>query len=329
MNLTVKTLKRYISYILFICGEIANTFGLYIAIRMQNGVGSIISTALCFLSMALIFIFSCKKDKPEIFLRTIVIVVGMFYFPTIWINTKSPNTFILNTFLVPVSYSISVNKKRDFIIPAINLLIYNLCILIKMNYIYCIIYTVIYSYILVVPSLFSMLLTKYSEQLNKEKMTLENMAERDELTGLFNRYMLQRFMNEEEKWIPIMLDIDHFKNVNDTYGHDEGDRVLKRLAEILLRFAKDSFRVFRYGGEEFLIISKLSEDSTDKRVIEFVEAVRRELRTSNDVPVTVSVGIGQKAVLDSTSVKIADVNLYLCKNEGRNCICKENKLLYR
>lgn len=328
MKLNVKTLKKYISYILFICGEIANTFGLYIAIRMQNGIASIMSTFLCLVSMTLIFIISYKKEKPEMFLRTIVIIVGMIYFPMIWVNTKSLNTFILNTFLVPVSYSISVNKKRDFIIPAINLLIYNLCILAKMTYVYCIIYTVIYSYILVVPSLFSMLLTTYSEQLNKEKITLENMAERDELTGLFNRYMLQRFMNEQESWIPIMLDIDHFKNVNDTYGHDEGDKVLKRLANILLRFAKDGFRVFRYGGEEFLIISKLSEDSTDKRVIEFVDTVRRELKTSNDVPVTVSVGIGQRSVLSTNSVKIADVNLYLCKNEGRNCICKNNKVFY-
>lgn len=329
MNLTIKKLKRYISYILFICGEVTNLFGLYIAIKMQNGVGSIVATTLCLLSMTLIFIFSCKRDRPEIFLRTIVIIVGMFYFPTIWINTSSPNTFILNTFLIPVSYSISVTRKRDFVIPAINLLIYNLCILIKMNYIYCIIYTTIYSYILIVPSLFSMLLTKYGDQLSKEKSILESMAERDELTGLYNRYMLQRFMNEEEKWIPIMLDIDHFKNVNDTYGHDEGDKVLKRLAEILLRFAKDSFRVFRYGGEEFLIISKLSEESTDRRVIEFVDTVRRDLKISNNVPVTVSVGIGQKSLLNLNAIKVADVNLYLCKNEGRNCICKNNELMYR
>lgn len=195
--------------------------------------------------------------------------------------------------------------------------------------IYCVIYTVIYLYTLFVPSLFSMLLTRYSLQLNKEKNVLESLAERDELTGLYNRYMLQRFINEQETWTPIMLDIDHFKSVNDTYGHDEGDKVLKRLAEILLRFAKDSFRIFRYGGEEFLIISKLSEDSTDKRVIEFVEAVRRDLKTSTGVPITVSVGVGKKSLLDTSSIKIADINLYLCKNEGRNCVCKNNQILYK
>lgn len=329
MTLDLKTLKRYVSYLLFICGETSNVFGLYTAIRMQNGLFSIIFTSLCLASMTLLFVFSNKKNDPDIFIKAIVIMVGVFYFPSIWINTKSPNTFILNTFLIPVSYAITANRKRDFIIPILNLIIYDACIIIKMPKIYCVIYTVIYLYTLLVPSLFSMLLTRYSLQLNKEKNVLESLAERDELTGLYNRYMLQRFINERETWTPIMLDIDHFKSVNDTYGHDEGDKVLKRLSEILLRFSKDGFRVFRYGGEEFLIISKLSESSTDTRVIDFVNTVRRDLKTSTGAPITVSVGIGRKSLLEANSIKAADINLYLCKNEGRNCVCKNNQILYK
>lgn len=329
MTLDLKTLKRYVSYLLFICGETSNVFGLYTAIRMQNGLFSIIFTSLCLVSMTLLFVFSNKKNDPDIFIKAIVIMVGVFYFPSIWINTKSPDTFILNTFLIPVSYAITTNRKRDFIIPILNLIIYDVCIIIKMPKIYCVIYTVIYLYTLLVPSLFSMLLTRYSLQLNKEKNVLESLAERDELTGLYNRYMLQRFINEREIWTPIMLDIDHFKSVNDTYGHDEGDKVLKRLSEILLRFSKEGFKVFRYGGEEFLIISKLSENSTDTRVIDFVNTVRRDLKTSTGVPITVSVGIGKKSLLDVNSIKVADINLYLCKNEGRNCVCKNNQILYK
>lgn len=328
MSLNLKTLKKYISYILFCCGEVANLFGLFISIEMKNGIGSIIVTSLCFLSMTIIFLISQKEEKPNVFITPIVMIVGIVYFPMIWIYTKSPNTFILNTFLIPVSYAININKRKDFIIPIVNLIIYIFCILVKMAYMYAIIYTVIYLYILIVPSLFSILLTSYTKQLSEEKDTLENQAERDELTGLYNRYMLQKFIDTQKTYIPIMLDIDHFKNINDTYGHGEGDKVLKRLSELLLRFEREDFKMFRYGGEEFLILSKLSEESTIKRTIEFVVTVRQSLKVTSGESVTVSVGIGEESILDSNAIKIADINLYLSKNEGRNCICKNNKKIF-
>lgn len=328
MILNMKSFKKYIAYILFSCGEVANLFGLFISLKMKTGKGAAIITFLCFISMTLIFLISYKKENPDLFIRIIVLIVGLIYFPFIWIYTKSPNTFILNTFLVPVSYAITISRRKNFIIPLINLLVYIFCILYKLNFIYTIIYSVIYLYILIVPSLFSMLLTDYNNQLNIEKNILEKQAERDELTGLYNRYMLQQFIDKKEYGIPIMLDIDYFKKVNDTYGHDEGDKVLKRLAEILHRFDREDFKVFRYGGEEFLIVSKFSEESTVKKIIEFVEIVRKELKCTNGNPVTVSVGIGEESILDSLAIKIADINLYLSKNEGRNCICKNNKKIF-
>mgnify|MGYP003306132357 FL=1 len=154
------------------------------------------------------------------------------------------------------------------------------------------------------------------------------MAMRDELTRLYNRHHLQDYEDTEQEWIPIMLDIDNFKLVNDKYGHDEGDRVLQQLASIMLRYASDNFIPFRYGGEEFLFLSKMSEESTDKYILDFFETVRRELHTSDRQHRTISVGIGKKSVLNDRSIKCADINLYICKNNGRNCVSKNNEVFY-
>lgn len=322
-------LKKNISYILFTFGETANIIGLYNTIRRGNGRYSIIFTSLCLISMTILFIISLKKKKPDLFINLIVFITGVIYFPFIFFNTQKPQTFILNMLLIPPSYAIIVKRKRDYILPLVTFLLYLIILSFRLSIDFIIIFGVIYLYTLCVPSLFAIILNRYSEEITRENQKIAELATRDGLTGLYNRYELQKLVNGDEEWIPIMLDIDFFKKVNDTYGHDEGDKVLQRLAQIILRYAKDGFRAFRYGGEEFLIISKLSESSTLIRIKDFFGTVRRDLKTSDGKNVTISVGIGNKSILSDNSIKIADVNLYLCKNEGRNCICYKNEVLFK
>jgi diguanylate cyclase (GGDEF)-like protein len=123
----------------------------------------------------------------------------------------------------------------------------------------------------------------------------------------------------------IMLDIDHFKNINDTYGHLVGDEVLKQLAKILKQNVRDTDSVGRWGGEEFLIICPSTE-------IEAVEKVAQNLRIkiqnhdfSNGISqITSSFGIAcYKSEQNLTSlIKEVDDALYLAKENGRNQVAR-------
>lgn len=121
----------------------------------------------------------------------------------------------------------------------------------------------------------------------------------------------------------LLIDIDFFKRVNDTYGHAEGDLVLKNIAEMMQKnFRKDDV-CCRYGGEEFIVIVP---DVSQQDVYESAERFRREVEAQSIEKVgsiTVSIGIASwpEASEDISEVFIlADKNLYEAKNSGRNCV---------
>jgi diguanylate cyclase (GGDEF)-like protein len=139
-----------------------------------------------------------------------------------------------------------------------------------------------------------------------------------------NEILLDEITRAKHKELPLsitMIDIDHFKHINDTYGHVVGDCVLKMLAQILVREVRNSDIVVRYGGEEFLIIMPL----TDKKgAFQKIERIRKFvadfLFCEEEIPVTISAGIAEynneKDV--QSFIAVADTNLYKAKNEGRN-----------
>ncbi|MDW2322722.1 GGDEF domain-containing protein [Vibrio sp. 1159] len=155
----------------------------------------------------------------------------------------------------------------------------------------------------------------------------------DELTGLFNRrYINERITGLFQNDFPIhgtlaLVDIDHFKKVNDRFGHDAGDNALVYVSKILSGcLAKDDL-VSRYGGEEFLIFIA-GDDSkqalaTLNKIHSSVESQSRLSTTS--IPITVSIGysnLNSKDTLQSSFAR-ADSALYMAKNQGRNCIVGE------
>jgi len=161
---------------------------------------------------------------------------------------------------------------------------------------------------------------------------LKNVAEKkaitDKLTGLFNRSIIDTLVQVEierakrnNKPISILLfDIDHFKKINDTYGHDKGDYTLKTIAEIAKRILRKSDYIIRWGGEEFLVI--LPETDLDG-AIKVAEKIRSNVENYNfkDIgKVTVSIGVTMLKIgepLDN-AIKRADEALYAAKNKGRN-----------
>ncbi len=162
------------------------------------------------------------------------------------------------------------------------------------------------------------------------KQKLSNLAFKDKLTGLFNRRFFDKRIIEEwerarryHRYLSlIMVDIDHFKLFNDTYGHQKGDEVLATVAGILQQNSRTNDIVSRYGGEEMVVI--LPETDMEKAAL-VAEKMRKALENGvikqAGVKTTASFGIGAFSIENDTSEKIlksADEALYKAKENGRN-----------
>lgn len=176
-----------------------------------------------------------------------------------------------------------------------------------------------------------------SKKQKKQQMALELLSVHDRLTGLYNySYFLDR-MEEEKKRADryekelsfIMLDIDHFKHYNDTYGHEQGNVVLKKIAKTIRESTRDVDIVSRYGGEEFVVLlprtPKQQAVDVAERIRKSVEAL--EFPGNKEQPIvkkTISGGIATYPhnAKDAAGLVVkADEALYEAKDTGRNKIC--------
>jgi two-component system, cell cycle response regulator len=183
---------------------------------------------------------------------------------------------------------------------------------------------------------------RLQDELEEKNRELERLSISDGLTGLFNHRHIHGLLYEEYERVArtkdcmsvAMFDLDRFKLVNDTFGHQAGDRVLIELADILRESARDIDRLGRYGGEEFIAL--LPETCIDDAAV-FVERVRREVaRRSFDVGrteplrMTLSAGVATypHELVDSleTLVRLADQALYAAKAAGRDRVVRFDEL---
>ena len=158
---------------------------------------------------------------------------------------------------------------------------------------------------------------------------LETQANVDPLTGLFNRRFAHTYMKEivqkEEPFHIMMCDIDNFKITNDTYGHDFGDVVLKRVAGIIQKAVDECGVAFRWGGEELLVLCNIPE--ADK-AHELAQKIRRNLEeyrfdfNGHPVHSTITIGVYKYNPGDNITkaISAADKNLYIGKERGRNIV---------
>jgi diguanylate cyclase (GGDEF)-like protein len=178
---------------------------------------------------------------------------------------------------------------------------------------------------------------EFSCRVNNSIEALENIhiitnhANRDYLTGLYNRRYffenmqeyLENSQDSNEKFAVAMIDIDHFKQVNDTYGHDIGDKVIISLSEILRTSTNHRDLVSRFGGEEFCLvlknINRYSAIDILERIRKDVEAFRYETPKGEVIKFTISIGatMQNEDGLDE-SINQADLLLYQAKKNGRN-----------
>jgi diguanylate cyclase len=184
-----------------------------------------------------------------------------------------------------------------------------------------------------------------SSELDKIRDSLEQAEERsktDTLTGLANRRALDEFfrlaqmraMESGEPLSAFMIDIDHFKKFNDTYGHQVGDQVLKLTAAVLREHVRDNDLAARYGGEELMAVLPGTNLEACRQIAERVRTVIAERRirrrtTGEEIgSITISIGVAEFRLGESEDnlIERCDRALYLAKREGRNRVMTENDL---
>ena len=335
---------RQLALILGIFGISANFLGTFISLitglahvsRAENFVLDTIVCLICALILVFIFYYYCFYKKNYNKFNVICITFcGFITFSAMYIVTGNVLCgFPFYMMIIPMYYGFSLPvKKISFALPLINLIFYN--VLFVLTFIapyfpgrtevsnasmiqHCTAFTVTYLFIFFVCFLVSTQFLKQNQKLEDSEKNYKELSSRDELTGLFNRRALD---NRGELGFRslIIYDIDFFKNINDTYGHQVGDVALQNLSQIVLKYCSNEFELFRYGGEEFVILSRLPDDIT----LELFQHIMHDVRMLFVVegnPVTISAGIASFCKDYHRTLKIADENLYLAKTDGRNKI---------
>ena len=164
---------------------------------------------------------------------------------------------------------------------------------------------------------------------HQEKLSYE--ATHDELTGLHNRKLFEQMKDElvDEDIAMLILDVDHFKEINDTYGHETGDRVLKKIGAILSSSFRLEDYVCRIGGDEFAVIMRQMTPDLKHVVRDKINRVQEKLIVRDDLPkATVSIGVAFRSDegAEDNLFKKADKALYSIKESGRDGFAFYNEL---
>lgn len=176
-----------------------------------------------------------------------------------------------------------------------------------------------------------------TEELKEKNKLLEKIAETDPLTQLFNRNRLYSALSQELSHIDqcdtgssiILLDIDHFKAINDRYGHNKGDLVLKTFSNIIRSGCRSTDIVGRWGGEEFLIICPKTDLTTSTTLAEKLRTAIEKQGVPDIECITASFGVSKFCPEDTVDslLERTDKALYQAKSDGRNQVCCTNQML--
>lgn len=188
---------------------------------------------------------------------------------------------------------------------------------------------IIYALNIIMTFVFLMMFMSMFERMSlRNEHMLQHLAEYDLLTNLSNRHhmtaIFDTLLKNDIGFSVAILDIDNFKKVNDTYGHNIGDQTLKAFAEVLKAVETDDIYTCRWGGEEFLVVLKGDNTyETAKALLELIRVNVSNIRIPTDdgeLKVTVSSGITKyrRGERPSNTINRADSYLYIAKNSGKN-----------
>lgn len=321
MDLKTTNFSKLCSHIIFVCSFLGSLAGMLCTFFFV-GHGQIPAVA-SFLAVIILKIAFIKSENYDLYNTLSTVSLGFLQFPVLWFSVGGINTaFMYYLFCIPLIYGVLLTKWQSVFIPLSNLILDDVMIYLSMktqdlprvdgdgNYIiaFSITYLIIFG-------------AGFFASLNQKKVqsNLTSLYLHDELTGLKNRYA---YHEDIRKFSPIVFasfDIDDFKKVNDTYLHIEGDKVLKAFANILKSVECDEVRCYRFGGEEFLLTSRLDIYTTNSIINNhIIDEVRKQLRDPDGHTITVSCGVAFSEEKNVDLKKLSDSYLYAAKFSGKN-----------
>jgi diguanylate cyclase (GGDEF)-like protein len=189
-----------------------------------------------------------------------------------------------------------------------------------------------YEYFYQIVIFISLILLFYvfkQRDLKKYNLELEKLSKTDSLTSLFNRRKIDEILNElrNKKYTLILLDIDHFKEINDKFGHLEGDKVLIKVANLLKINLNTNDIIGRWGGEEFLIIC---QNTTEVQAASIANRLKKLLENEDFKIRKITASFGVSEAHKESEIKdvlaLADIAMYNAKQNGRNQVVKASSL---
>lgn len=309
-----------LSISLLVLGLISNTLGLVMSCvninTLNNSFASILTTSLCLTLQIAVNCFCLATKKYHLQSILLLAVCGNIMFPLIlFISGKGlDGNFVNYLFITPIAYGISISKKRYALLPLLALLEYltifyylgqNLPTLnSRMTA-----FSVSYLSVFCLANIFANAARSYYKKALK-------LSTRDELTNLYNRRKFNEDIKIGNYRFGVMIDIDNFSICNNTFGHQAGDFILKTLAKIFLSYTCDEFKVYRYGGEEFFILSRFDRKKLEKTL----NNIQHEFFSTTNQ--TISIGVAESLDFASSQeiIKKADENMYFVKRNGKNNI---------
>ena len=320
-----------IAITLMISGVFANTFGLYNTVRDFSGsFQSILNTFVTTFSLLVIAgfgVLTLIEKKYYIYSCFIVFYTAFVSFPIILL-TSPGLVFMAYLPIIGTTFGlIGYKKPQTSLFGLMPLVVYWTCLHVKVHP--SIDVFSVNDYVLTTwrvqgvgmtaTYIFSLLATAVTTRgfVKYEQALIGKMC-RDPLTGVYNRQAFDRDVKQPDITYGAMIDIDFFKKVNDTYGHQRGDSVLKRLCNLIDEYldGTDKLRLYRYGGEEFFLLSKQTEEDFLKSIkgIWVQVGSRFGLRESK---LTMSMGMAKNNKNAELLIRDADHQLYLAKGNGR------------
>lgn len=327
-----KNFSKTIAQALFIGGVVSNTIGLIINFLCGwegwLGILNLTATAVGFLLILIPGIFALKKGHYLSYSRYAVLITAWLSFPIILLTSKDA-VFLMYVCLLGPAFGLLATDRNFITLGTITVFIFDVILILKVifniqvdtEYLRKNLLHLLGS--LTATYLFSLYATSYSTKKFFElTKTLEFKSSTDALTGALNRNSLTPCELRDSGI--LMIDIDHFKKINDTYGHLNGDKSLQFLVSTLKSNIRKEDKVIRFGGEEFIIVLKgLNNANKLKDVAENIRlkvATFSRVESSIKAPFTISIGgclWKEEASLDD-NIKVLDSYLYVAKHAGRN-----------
>lgn len=317
-------------YVLYIIGSLLSGFSCVTSYLHDYTIDTPIIINFTFLCIFIImFIMIIKhKDWCKPLTSLLLHIAGFVYFPMIAFTASRPQLAILYQFLIPLLYIVVDTKAFTTVIINLTLILgINIPIFLNKGIIPNTAITMcVVSYIVNISTtvLVRMILIKLKFALIETEHLKEiyrNLARLDPLTKIYNRLGIDEAIAHlsNQQCFCIMIDIDDFKKVNDTYGHEYGDKILKQVADICLRFKKkEKLYVSRFGGEEFLLVSYYKALSTTYTICEDIRKKVNAIKLPNDQNLSISLGISNVGLFSEDIRSQADDRLYFAKANGKN-----------